>query len=58
MGYVTEPFLAQQPNDDLKSKSLQSLPAQQFNDSLDYWRVDKSCLLADGRVENVLLVKQ
>lgn len=56
-GLCDRTLLAQQPNDDLKSK-VYNHSRQQFNDSLDYWRVDKSCLLADGRVENVLLVKQ
>ena len=56
-GLCDRTLLAQQPNDDLKSK-VYNHSRQQLNDSLDYWRVDKSCLLADGRVENVLLVKQ
>ena len=56
-GLCDSTSLAQQPNDSLKSK-VYSHSRQKFNDSLDYWRVDKSCLLADGRVENVLLVKQ
>jgi len=55
-GLCDNSTLSQQPNDELKTK-VYGHSRQQFNDSLDYFRVDKSCLLADGRVENVLLVK-
>lgn len=56
-GLCDSTTLAQQPNDDLKT-TVYGHSRQQFNDSLEYLMVDKSCLLADGRVENVLLVKK
>ena len=56
-GLLDRNNLIQQPNDIFKA-TVYGHSRQQFNDSLEYLMVDKSCLLADGRVENVLLVKK
>lgn len=55
-GILDRNSLIQQPIENFKAATY-SHSRQQFNDSLGYLTVDKSCLLADGRVENVLLVQ-
>lgn len=56
-GIIDIDRLAQQPKNRLESV-IYYHSRHDFNHNLDFLTIDKSCLLADGRVENVLRVNR